>query len=310
MDASDVGAPAATDPPTGTGARPGGVEPVEARPTDLGGLTVHRVLPRRVRRAVGPWCFADRFGPVDVADASVRVGPHPHIGLQAVTWLLAGEVVHTDSLGVEQPIRPGQLNLMTAGRGVAHAEQTPAGSSGPVHGIQLWMAQPDATRHDAPAFEHHADLPTAGLPGALARVLVGRMADAESPARADWPTVGADLTVHGPTRLPLDPAFEHALLATGGDLMVDGTPIPDGGLGYVAPGHEQVAVEAAAGTRGVLLGGAPFEAPLLMWWNFVARHPGEIADARADWEAGSTRFGAVRSPLERVPAPPPAGPAR
>jgi redox-sensitive bicupin YhaK (pirin superfamily) len=310
MDAPHAGTPAAADPPAHARTRSRGIELVEAKPTEVGALTVHRVLPRRARRTVGPWCFADHFGPVHVADASMRVGPHPHIGLQTVTWLLAGEVVHTDSLGVEQAVRPGQLNLMTAGRGVAHAERTPTGSTGRLHGIQLWMAQPDATRHRGPAFEHHPDLPTAGLPGAVARVLVGRMTDVESPARADWPTVGIDLTLHGRARLPLDPAFEHALLATDGALVVDGTTIPAGALGYVAPGHEQVTVEAATGHRALLLGGAPFESPLLMWWNFVARHPDELADARADWEAGNDRFGAVRSPLDRVPAPPASGVAR
>jgi quercetin 2,3-dioxygenase len=287
-----------------------GVQVVTARAADVGGLVVRRVLPRRARRTVGPWCFADRFGPADVAEAALRVGPHPHIGLQTVTWLLAGEAVHTDSLGVEQSIRPGQLNLMSAGRGVAHAEQTPSRTTGTMHGIQLWVAQPDATRHGPPAFEHLDTLPEVGVPGAVARVLVGRLGGSESPARADWPSVAADVTLDGRADLPLDPAFEHAVLpGVGnvgvGNVGVDGTLVAEGALGYLAPGRDAVRLEATAGARLLLLGGAPFEAPLLMWWNFVARRPDELAEARADWDAGAERFGTVHSPLARIPPPPP-----
>ena len=164
----------------------------------VGSLTVQRALPRRGRRTVGSWCFADVMGPADAA--AVGIGPHPHIGLQTVTWLLAGELLHLDSLGSEQPIRPGQLNLMTAGHGVAHAEESPG--SRPLHGIQLWIAQPEATRHDEPAFEHHADLPGTELPGCEVTVLVGDLAGARSPARCDTEHVGAELRLQRVGRHP------------------------------------------------------------------------------------------------------------
>src|SRR5689334_7924679 len=153
----------------------GPVELGEGRRTEVGGIPVQRALPQRTRRTVGAWCFVDHFGPVAVTGsggggASMQVGPHPHVGLQTVTWVLDGEVLHHDSLGSEQLIKPGQLNLMTAGRGVAHAEETPAGAAGHLHGLQLWVAQPDATRHGPPAFEHHPSLPEAESGAAVATV--------------------------------------------------------------------------------------------------------------------------------------------
>ena len=152
-------------------------------------------LPKRAHRTVGPWCFADHFGPVDLGPAPTRdgamaVGPHPHIGLQTVTWLFAGEVLHTDSVGSEQLIRPGQLNLMSAGRGISHAEESPDDAAGEMHGLQLWVAQPDATRWSEPEFQHLAELPVVELGEATATVLVGELAEARSSARADWPMIG------------------------------------------------------------------------------------------------------------------------
>ena len=175
------------------------VEVTEGRRTEVGGIAVRRSLPQRQRRTIGAWCFVDHFGPADVAEASMLVGPHPHLGLHTVTWVLDGEVVHHDSLGSEQLIKPGQLNLMTAGRGVAHAEETPAGATGSLHGLQLWVAQPDATRSGPAAFEHYSALPEAEVGPVVATVLVGELAGVRSPARADSPLVGADLVAAGPT---------------------------------------------------------------------------------------------------------------
>ena len=285
----------------------GPVDVGEGRQTTVGGIPVRRPLPQRARRTVGAWCFVDHFGPVDVPDVSMRVGPHPHIGLQTVTWVLEGEVVHHDSLGSEQLIKPGQLNLMTAGRGVAHAEETPAGATGVLHGLQLWVAQPEATRHGPAAFEHHAALPEAEVGGAVATVLVGELAGARSPARSDTPLVGADLTVAGPATLPLDPAFEHGLLLDA-PLALDGQPLASGTFAYLAPGRHEVGLApATAGgpARALLIGGRPFEEPIVMWWNFVARNQDEMAEARAAWEAGDDRFGPVETGLGRIPAPPP-----
>lgn len=280
------------------------VEITPSRAAEVGGLPVRRALPRRERRTVGAWCFVDHFGPVgrDLA-AALQVGPHPHIGLQTVTWLLDGEVLHTDSVGSEQLIRPGQLNLMTAGRGVAHAESARPGPG--CHGIQLWVAQPEATRHGEPAFEHHAALPQVELDDVVATVLVGELAGARSPARTDSPLVGADLTMAGGlATVPLDAFWEHALVVAAGAVAVDGVAVTPGSLAYLGTGRDHLVVDATEpGTRVLLLGGEPFPEPVLMWWNFVARTRTEIDAARADWKRETARFPAVRTPLARIPAP-------
>ncbi|HEV7863028.1 MAG TPA: pirin family protein, partial [Acidimicrobiia bacterium] len=229
-----------------------GMELTEGRRTEVGGLPVQRSLPQRRRRTVGAWCFVDHFGPAAIgtgssAGASMQVGPHPHVGLHTVTWVLDGEVVHRDSLGSEQLIRPGQLNLMTAGRGVAHAEQSPGGAGGLLHGLQLWVAQPEATRAGAAAFEHHAALPEVEVGATLATVLVGELAGARSPARADTPLLGADLAVAGPADLPVDPAFEHGLLVIDGSLTVDGQVVEPGAFAYLAPGREELGLAPGPG---------------------------------------------------------------
>src|ERR1700735_1548591 len=150
----------------------------------VGDMTVPRLLPLRLRRSVGAWCFVDHYGPMSVDGvAGMRVPPHPHIGLQTVTWLLSGNVLHRDSLGSEQMIRPGQLNLMTAGRGIAHAEESPAEHDPQLHGVQLWVALPEASRRTSAAFEHHAQLPQTGINGLTITVFLGSLAGAESPAR-------------------------------------------------------------------------------------------------------------------------------
>jgi quercetin 2,3-dioxygenase len=284
-----------------------GVEILDSRETQVGSLRVRRALPRRAHRTVGAWCFADHAGPVSVDDAQrVDIGPHPHMGLQTVTWLLAGELVHRDSLGSEQKIRPGQLNLMTAGSGVAHAEQTVGGFRGQFHGIQLWVAQPDETRNGEAAFEHHADLPEVELDGADATVLVGGLADATSPARRDTAHVGVDLSVRaGRTTVPLRPLYEHALIVLDGALSVDGLVLEPGHLAYLGMNRDEIAIEATAPTRAMLLGGVPFPEPILMWWNFVARARDEMDAAYEQWNAAAPRFGEVRSELARIPAPPP-----
>jgi hypothetical protein len=233
----------------------------------------------------------------------MQVGPHPHIGLHTVTWVLEGEVLHRDSLGSEQLIKPGQLNLMTAGRGVAHAEETPSGASGTLHGLQLWVAQPEATRSAAPAFEHHSTLPEAEVGQVIATVLVGELAGAQSPARADTPLVGADLVIGGAGPLGLDPSFEHGLLVVDGPISVDGTAVGPGSFAYFAAGRTELELGGAG--RALLVGGTPFDEPILMWWNFVARTKDEMVKARQDWEAASERFGAVESELGRISAPPP-----
>jgi quercetin 2,3-dioxygenase len=283
------------------------VEVTDGRTARVGEHDVRRVLPQRPRRTVGAWCFADHFGPADVtAGGGVDIGPHPHIGLQTVTWLLAGEVIHHDSLGSEQLIRPGQLNLMTAGRGIAHAEETPATYRGPVHGVQLWVALPDASRWSPPEFEHHAGLPVVEVGAARLTVMMGTMAGQTSPARADTPLVGAELALDaGVTTFGLDPSFEHAVIALDGALDIESHPARPGQLAYLGRGRDDLTITAATGARALLLGGVPMTEPILMWWNFVARSRGEVDQARAAWERDDERFGIVASGLDRIAAPRP-----
>ena len=284
-----------------------GIEILDSREAQVGAIHVRRALPRRAHRTVRAWCFADHAGPLSVTDAQrVDIGPHPHMGLQPVTWLLAGELPHRDSLGSEQAIRPGQLNLMTAGRGVAHAEETVAGYRGEFHGIQLWVAQPNETRHGEAAFEHHADLPNVELGAADATVIVGDFADASSPARRDTQHTGVELTLRpGRTTVPLRVDYECALIVFEGALAVDERVLGPGHLGYLGLDRDELAVDVREPTRAILLGGVPFPEPIFMWWNFVGRSADEMDTAYTDWQAADARFGEVHSELARVPAPRP-----
>jgi quercetin 2,3-dioxygenase len=280
------------------------IEVTPSRDTEVGGLPVRRALPRASRRTVGAWCFVDHFGPVELElAAAMQVGPHPHIGLQTVTWLLDGEVLHTDSLGSAQLIRPGQLNLMTAGRGIAHAESAQRGAHGS-HGVQLWVAQPEATRDGPADFAHHAELPTVELGAARATVLLGELDGTRSQAQAATPIVGADVRLGaGVAEVPLESRWEHALVVTEGAVEVEGATVAPGSLAYLGVGRAEVALRAPIDSRVVLLGGAPFPEPVLMWWNFVARTRAEIEAARTDWQERGERFAFVDSHLARIPAP-------
>ncbi|TCP56450.1 hypothetical protein EV191_101393 [Tamaricihabitans halophyticus] len=268
------------------------------------GMLVRRVLPNRYRRMVGPWCFVDSYGPADIADApGMQVPPHPHTGLQTVSWLLDGEVLHRDSLGSDQLIRPGELNLMTAGNGIAHSEESPAPARrhrSVLHGIQLWVALPAADRHGAAGFEHHAELPTLSTADANVTVIMGELAGLASPATAYSPLVAAEVALPdgGELRQPVDAEFEHAVLKLSGRLRVDGNKLADGSMLYLAPGRTEVRIDSNGPGRALLLGGRPFTEKLVMWWNFVGRSHEEIVQARVDWEherAGATdsRFGVV-----------------
>lgn len=277
------------------------LEITESAVAHVGDITVRRALPRRARRTVGAWCFADHMGPVEATPThSLDVGPHPHCGLQTVTWLTQGQILHRDSLGSEQLIAPGQLNLMTAGRGVSHAEEATGSYAGPVEGIQLWMAQPEATRNGDPAFEHHASLPTLDLDGGRATVLVGTLGSVTSPARIDSAMVGAELLLSDATTVPLDPAFEHGLVVLSGAVVVDGETLTPGHLGHLEPGRTELALGPEGEARVMLLGGVPFPEPITMWWNYVARSKAEATAAHRAWLADDGRFGTVDSELERV----------
>jgi redox-sensitive bicupin YhaK (pirin superfamily) len=304
---SDLDVPGAAQ-----GAAVPGTEITQARLARVGDLDVRRLLPLRQRRSVGAWCFVDHYGPASVDGAAgMQVPPHPHIGLQTVTWLIDGTVLHRDSLGSEQLIRPGQLNLMTAGRGIAHAEQSPEDHDPWLHGVQLWLALPDAHRHAAPDFEQHAELPVLRLGGLDGCVFAGSLAGVSSPARVFSAVVGAELSAAADASgaVPLAPGHEHVIFAALGAAAADGTELRPGSLLYLPPGRESVRLTARAGARLFLLGGEPLGETLLMWWNFVGRTPDDIATAARDWAAGQ-RFGTVTGYRGAPLAAPPLDPVR
>jgi redox-sensitive bicupin YhaK (pirin superfamily) len=279
----------------------------EGKEVALGESTVvRRLLPNLGRRLVGAWCFVDHYGPDDIAaEPGMQVPPHPHIGLQTVSWLLDGEVHHRDSLGSDQHIRPGELGLMTAGAAITHAEQSPVPHPALLHGVQLWVALPEEARAVAPAWEHHADLPVLRDHGATATVILGDLAGATSPGSVHSPLVGVDVALEpgADALLPLESGFEHAVLVMSGSVVVDGTSLAPGAMIYLGCGRRDLALASTAGARAMLLGGAPFEEEIVMWWNFVARSNDEIVAARTEWMTGDT-FGDVAGyDGYRLPAP-------
>jgi redox-sensitive bicupin YhaK (pirin superfamily) len=278
------------------------------RRVPLGESTVvRRLLPSLGRRMVGAWCFVDHYGPDDITDQpGMQVPPHPHIGLQTVSWLHGGEVLHRDSLGSLQTIRPKQLGLMTAGRAIAHSEESPRDHSPVLHGAQLWVALPDAHRHTDPAWEFHPDLPVVTAPGFTATLLLGELDGAASPGTAFTPIMGADIALEdgADVRLPVEPDFEYAALTMSGAIEIDGERVEPGSMLYLGSGRRELPLRADGPGGFVLLGGEPFEEKLVMWWNFIARAGEEIAQAREDWMTGD-RFGAVEGYRgDRLPAPP------
>ncbi|GAB2923739.1 pirin family protein [Nonomuraea fastidiosa] len=269
-------------------------EVLTGREVPLGGpraMLVSRTLPHKHRRMIGAWCFVDAYGP---QVATMRVPPHPHTGLQTVSWLVEGEVLHRDSIGSLQEIRPGQLNLMTAGRGISHSEESPQTT---LHGVQLWVALPDAHRQVAPGFEHHPELPGLAGPGFRARVIMGTLGGVTSPATAYSPLVGAELDVEGEAEVPVEPGFEHGLLLFDGEVA----GAERGALVYLPPGR--TSIRLAGRGRVLLIGGEPFGEEIVMWWNFVGRSHEEVAAYRKEWMEGEG-FGVVEGfDGEPLPAP-------
>jgi redox-sensitive bicupin YhaK (pirin superfamily) len=271
-------------------------------------MHVRRTLPARERSLIGAWCFVDHYGPHDVGSGpGMDVPPHPHTGLQTVSWLFSGEIEHRDSAGVHAMVRPGELNLMTAGAGICHSEvSTPATTV--LHGVQLWVALPGAHRDTARDFTHYA--PSVHVyDGARVRVFLGNLAGAHSPAPSFTPLLGAqvDLSPGASVTFDVAPDFEHGVLVDMGQLSAGGTPLENGDLWYQSHGHhELVLVNSDAGPARVLvLGGPPFDEALVMWWNFVGRSHDDIAEYRRLWEANDDRFGSVVGyPGPRLSAPP------
>ncbi|WP_254399758.1 pirin family protein [Streptomyces sp. AC602_WCS936] len=286
-----------------------GVEVLTARDVPLGGpraMKVRRTLPQRARTLIGAWCFADHYGPDDVAGSGgMNVPPHPHTGLQTVSWLFSGEIEHHDSLGTHASVRPGELNLMTGGFGIAHSEvSTPDTTI--LHGVQLWVALPDEHRGTDRDFQHHVPVPVA-LDNGTVRVFLGSLAGDTSPVSTFTPLLGAEVSLDpgGTMTLDVDAGFEHGVLVDSGDVRVDGDTVRPTELGYLAPGRRTLTLtnESAATARLVLLGGPPFPEEIIMWWNFVGRSHDEIVQAREDWMMGA-RFGEVHG-YDGAPLPAP-----
>lgn len=285
------------------------VEVLSARDVPLGGpraMRVRRTLPQRARTLIGAWCFADHYGPVDATARGMNVPPHPHTGLQTVSWLFSGEIEHRDTLGTHALIRPGEMNLMTGGHGIAHSEVSTPNTT-VLHGVQLWVALPEEHRDTARDFQHHVPKPVS-VDGAELRVFLGSLAGSTSPVRSFTPLLGAELTLdpRATVTLAVDPAFEHGLLVDAGDVRLLDTVLHPADLGYVPCGTDTLTLvnESDAPARTILLGGPPFEEEIVMWWNFIGRSHEDIARAREDWEAASDRFGTIEDfPGGRLPAP-------
>ena len=281
------------------------LEVLPGRLTDIGGLPIRRLLPRSQRRLVGPWCFLDSYGPLTFSSGKpMDVAPHPHIGLQTVSWLLDGEVVHHDSLGLEGAAGPGVLNLMTAGKGIAHAEETPPVNVGRLRGLQLWVALPDATRETAPAFEQHRELPIADLEGGSAKVVLGEVAGARSPARAFSPIVAAEVSGRPGLRvtIPLEPRFEHALVLLQGGGRLDGQPLAVDTLYYLGCGRRELTIDRGRRAHA----GVP---PRRRSVRRDGPHVVELRGPHHRRDRGRARGLGGRAPLRRGPRLP-RGPAR
>ncbi|MBV1776475.1 pirin family protein [Burkholderiaceae bacterium DAT-1] len=275
---------------------------------DLGeGMMVIRALPTRHQRTVGAWCFLDHIGPVDFpADRGMHVGAHPHIGLQTFTWLIEGTIHHRDSLGNDMIIRPGEVNLMTAGHGISHTEDSPEHGQR-LHAAQLWIALP-ADQHDCPpAFEHHAALPAWSEYGARFTLLAGKFGDRQSPAGVRSPLIGLDIVAdsNASLTLPLNPAFEYGLLPLVGEVEVASQRLDQDEFAYIPAGQASLSLTLPAGHRALLLGGEPLQDELIMWWNFVGFSKDTIRSAQTEWEQGSARFGQIGDDsARRLVAPP------
>lgn len=284
------------------------LEPREVPLGGVRGISVLRTLPHRNLPTIGAWCFLDRFGP---EEAKMRVDPHPHIGLQTVTWPLRGEVRHRDSLGSDVDLHRGQLNLMTAGAGISHSEYSIGDDNVELEALQFWVALPESARHGAAGFEQHADLPRVTLPAtsgesATATVVLGTFAETTSPATVYTPIVGAEIVIPAGSRvlLPLSLAWEHAVLLVEGDASIDTHEAVRDEMLYLGDSRDGIEVSSISGALLFLLGGEPFDEELVMWWNFAARSHEEVAEARSDWEAAASRFGTVAGHTKRIPAPP------
>ncbi|MGE5694788.1 MAG: pirin family protein [Candidatus Sericytochromatia bacterium] len=276
-----------------------GVEVLTARDVPVGGpraMRVRRTLPQRRRSLIGAWCFIDHYGPHDVRRSpGMVVPPHPHTGLQTVSWLFSGEIEHRDSGGVHALVRPGELNLMTAGAGICHSEVSTAATT-VLHGVQLWVALPDSAREAERCFSHFVPQPVSSG-GVEMWVFLGELQGVSSPVPTFTPLLGAQLVLQPTTEIELtvDPEFEHSVLLDQGDVEVAGAPLVVGELACQGAGPITLHIRntGSSPARVMLLGGRPFTEDLVMWWNFVGRSHEDIVSYRQLWESHDDRFGAV-----------------
>lgn len=283
------------------------IELIAPRSRDLGGFSVRRILPAAGRQMIGPFIFLDHMGPADFpAGAGVDVRPHPHIGLATVTWLFAGALFHRDSLGIAQEIVPGEVNWMTAGRGIVHSERSPPASRkqpSRLHGMQSWIALPREAEDTEPAFQHLAApaLPRFASDGIDYTVIAGTAFGLTSPVTTFSPMGYAAVTLGAGQQLALPPEHaERAVYVAEGELLVADTRVAAGTLA-VLDARTSVMARGLADCRFMLLGGEPVDGPRHLWWNFVASDPARIERAKADWQAG--RFAAVPGETEFIPLP-------
>ncbi len=280
------------------------VEKLVSHDAQVGHTRVRRAIPQRGRRTVGAWCFADHMGPLAVEPQSgLDVAPHPHYGLATVTWLVEGAALHRDSLGSEQAIRAGEVNLMVAGYGVAHSEEALVDYRGALEGIQLWVALSDRERAGAASFTHRGDLPRFVEGDSDVTLVVGCWAGTES-LLLDSDLLGAEARVHGMSAIPLRRDFEHAVVALRGRCVVHGVPVTPGESAYLSSGLDETTLVSTDAVV-MIIGGVPLARPPFMWWNFVGDSREDVEQAYLDWRDHSERFGPVASPLTRLEAPTP-----
>ena len=279
------------------------------RARDLGGFSVRRALPAASKQMVGPFIFFDQMGPAEfLIGSGIDVRPHPHIGLATVTYLFDGEIMHRDSLGSAFAIKPGELNLMSAGRGIVHSERTSAEqrAKGPrLFGIQAWAALPKAHEEGAPAFAHHGagELPRISADGKTVRVIVGTLYGKTSPAALPHPAFYAEAVLAPGAVLPLDPDYdERGIYIASGEIDIAGETFSTGRLLVFRPG-DRISILALSQARLMLLGGEPMDGPRHIWWNFVSSSKDRIRAAKEDWT--QNRFALVPGDeVERIPLPP------
>ena len=262
------------------------LRPREMPPDGPGTLPVRRTIPSRVRSLVGAWCLLDHYGPDDVSvTGGMAVPRHPHTAVATVSWLFTGEIEHRDSTGAHATVRPGELNLMIAGRGVSHSEQSTQGTTA-LHGVRLWFALPDHERETTPSFVHHVPEPMY-VPGGIVRVFLGDLLGIASPVPTPTALLGAELLLDADaeTELEVPEGHEHAVLLDDGDVSIDGQALEPAEVGYLAPGRSRLTLRSAMGARLLVIGGEPLGEEMVMWWTLVGRSHEDIVAAREQWAA-------------------------